>query len=117
MPISANIQEVIDTITQQLEASEDGTTSAAAADLHKRAVEAIHSGRQVQAEGEEPPPWVRYMSLFAKNEDELARLIPTDGTENDPVKRDARAYLVANGTCAPGTVMRLLDFVTNKLDA
>jgi hypothetical protein len=63
-----------------------------------------------------PADWVRYMKLFANDADELARLIPTDGSEVDEEKNVARAYLAANGMCAPGTGDRLLDNVSAKLN-
>ena len=60
--------------------------------------------------------WVAYMNIYAKNPEELARLIPADGTENDPIKREARAYLVANAVCAPGTTGTLIETVFDRLD-
>jgi hypothetical protein len=114
MPISTNIQEIADRIRDEVNASEDGTSQTAAG-LHVKAVAAIFSGGQV-VDGQAPPAWKDYMNTFAKSPEELARLIPTDGTDNDPVKRDARAYLVANGTCGTGTTMTLQDNVTTKLD-
>lgn len=60
--------------------------------------------------------WIAYMSLFAKSPEELAKLIPTDGTQNDPDKREARAYLVANAVCTPGTATGLIDNVFDRLD-
>ena len=60
--------------------------------------------------------WVIYMKQFAKDDQQLARLIPTDGTEKDVIKNTARAYLAANGMCAPGTGRNLGINVTGKLD-
>ena len=60
--------------------------------------------------------WVIYMKLYSTNPDELARLIPTDGSDNDEKKNIARAYLAANGMCAPGTGDGLMNNVTNQLN-
>ncbi|HYY98479.1 MAG TPA: hypothetical protein VE642_07810 [Pyrinomonadaceae bacterium] len=114
MPISANIQEIADIIAAEVTQSGNNTSQTADA-LHVKAVAAIFSGGQV-VDGHAPEAWEIYMNTFAKSTDELARLIPTDGTENDPDKRDARAYLVANGTCGGTTTMNLLVRVTIKLD-
>lgn len=65
----------------------------------------------------EKEDFIAYMKLFAKTPDELARLIPTDGTDNDEKKREARAYLVSNAICAPGTTTQLLENVFGRLDA
>jgi hypothetical protein len=52
--------------------------------------------------------WRRYMEQFIdtdfpENDDQLMRLLGTDGTDTDPGLNRARAYLVANGTCGQGT--------------
>jgi hypothetical protein len=62
--------------------------------------------------------WVTYMRLFADTEkpQQLARLIPTDGTENDSAMRDARAYLVAAATCTPITTTHFEEAIGNALD-
>jgi hypothetical protein len=75
--------------------------------IKERAINAIMGGAA---------DWVAYMSLFAQTPDELARLIPTDGTDADADKREARAYLVANAICAPGTATGLVENVFNRLD-
>lgn len=59
--------------------------------------------------------YVDYMKLFAKNDAELARLIPTDGT-TEPERQRARAYLVRNGMCGHGTGEQILDNVTTTLN-
>ena len=59
---------------------------------------------------------ISYMSLFANTPAELARLVPTDGTENNADMREARAYLVSNAICAPGTATTLIDNVFDRLD-
>lgn len=60
--------------------------------------------------------WIAYMSKFSQTPGQIARLIPTDGTHNDQDKREARAYLVANGVCAPGTATGLINNVLDRLD-
>ena len=60
--------------------------------------------------------YIAYMSLFANTPAELARLIPSDGTQDDPTMRQARAYLVANAVCAPGTATGLTANVFDLLD-
>lgn len=61
------------------------------------------------------PAWETYMRKFAETPEQLARLLGTDGTLGDPVKDKCRTYLVANGTCGPGTV-EFLDFGVNTID-
>jgi len=65
-----------------------------------------------------PADWIAYMMLFAAVDkpQQLARLIPTDGTENDAAMRDARAYLVAAAPCTPDTVDNFEKGVTDILD-
>jgi hypothetical protein len=60
--------------------------------------------------------WVTYMRLFATTPEQLARLIPTDGTEANPAMNDARAYMVAGGPCTPDTFDKLEDVVSIVLD-
>lgn len=59
-----------------------------------------------------PDDWTTFVTMFAKNEAELALLMPS----NNPVKREAQAYLAANAMCGFGTGDRLLDNVSTKLD-
>jgi hypothetical protein len=113
MPISVNIQEIADTIAAERIQS-GNNTSKTADELHAKAVAAIFSGRL--ANGQVSEAWQTYMNTFADTPDDLARLIPTDGSENDVEKRDARAYLVANGVCTATSTMDLLNRVTTKLD-
>ena len=51
--------------------------------------------------------WKAYMSLFADSADQLKRLTTTeldgDGTNEARYLPRVRAYIVANGVCAPGT--------------
>lgn len=51
--------------------------------------------------------WKAYMSLFAESADQLKRLTTTEldgeGTDEARYLPRVRAYIVANGICAPGT--------------
>ena len=51
--------------------------------------------------------WKTYMEQFidkdADHDDQLMRLLATDGTDTNPGLSRARAYLVANGMCGQGT--------------
>lgn len=61
--------------------------------------------------------WTEFMKEFAtEGSPELARMIPTDGTHTRGDMNDARAYLVANSTCTPETVVKLELGVTAILD-
>ena len=108
MSISDNISEKIEAI------HEERITIANPAKPHPIADEVRTKARKAILGGAED--WKAYVQLFAKNAAELARLIPTDGTGDDEKKSTARAYLAANGMCAPGTGDRLLDNVTNELN-
>ncbi|HEX7176199.1 MAG TPA: hypothetical protein VF240_13135 [Pyrinomonadaceae bacterium] len=104
MTIKSNIEEVITKIIAEVDAGlEDKEV---ATEVGDKAVAAILGGAA---------EWAAYMKLFAKTPEELARLIPTDGTA-DETKQKARAYLVANGTCGSGTTRGLLHTVENKLN-
>lgn len=106
MTIRANIEEKIVEIQKEIEihGPQGGPLSKK---IKEGSISAIMGGAS---------DWVGYMSNFAKTPEELARLIPTDGTENDPKKREARAYLVANAVCTPGTATGLIDNVFDTLD-
>ena len=63
--------------------------------------------------------WRQYMEMFSNptNPDELARLLPTDGSDIDPAMNQARTYLVGNGTCGADTTgHRLIEGVWDTLD-
>jgi hypothetical protein len=77
--------------------------------LKAKALKAIYGG---------PADWVAYMMLFGAPDkpEQLARLVPTDGTENDAAMKEARAYLVAAGPCTPDTVDNFEKGVTDILD-
>lgn len=102
MSIRTNIEEVMKRIREG-----DKTLGES---VRKQAVDAIKSG-------EATPEWKQYMSLFARDEVELARLMPTDDTKNVYEMDVARTYLVGNGTCgAETTGFHLIQGVEDKLD-
>ena len=107
MAISDNIRAKANAVRDEKAASEN-EVSATAQDLHAKATKAIVGG---------VADWVAYMQLFADPNDpaQLARLIPTDGTDDDD-RQSARAYLVRNGMCTEETTEMLTDHVTTTLD-
>lgn len=103
MSIRTNIEEVMEQI-----GGDNGET--VGGEVQKQSVQAIKAG-------EGSPEWKEYMSRFAKDENQLARLLPTDDTKGDYEMDVARAYLLGNGTCgAETTRFHLLDGVGDKLD-
>lgn len=57
------------------------------------------------------------MMIFTDVDEELDRLVPRPlGSDPDPERTKARAYLVSNGVCGIGTTGQLLNEVTTKLD-
>src|SRR5580765_7116177 len=107
MSISENIQEKADQIhAERLAIPNPDQPHPIADEVQKKAQDAILGGQE---------EWETYVSLFAKDAQELARLIPTDGT-GDATRNRARAYLGANGMCGSGTGDKLLDNVTSKLN-
>jgi hypothetical protein len=76
-------------------------------DLQTKALAAIQHG-QGSAE------WETYMKLFANSNAQLDRLTAKDATAGDPDMNQKRAYLAADGTCTPDTV---LNFGHNASDA
>jgi len=108
--ISDNITRKMDEVEQEIEAREQDPQAPTphTDELHAKALNAILGGSG-------SPQWEDYMNLFATNAQELARLIPTDGT-TQPDREQARAYLVANGMCFLGTTTGLIDNVTTDLD-
>jgi hypothetical protein len=105
MTIRAKIEQKMADIEAELVTHPAGDGPIAKA-VREGAINAIHGGAS---------DWVQYMQLFGPTTNELARMIPTDGT-NDPDKREARAYLVSNGVCAPGTATGLINNVLDRLD-
>ncbi|HEX8071576.1 MAG TPA: hypothetical protein VF546_16600 [Pyrinomonadaceae bacterium] len=109
MTIRENIQDVIDKMLQEQAAG--GGHSATADEVQRKARAAITGGNASQA-------WRDYMMLYSDsptNPRQLARLIPTDGTETNAAMQEARAYLVANGMlCGVATTDLTDNHVTNE---
>ena len=105
MAISENVQKVAEDIKKELLVPPGGK-SQLAQNVQEKAIKAIFGG---------PVEWVEYMQQFSTNADELARLIPTDGT-SDNKRKLARAYLLANGMCGETTTGALQNNVTVDLD-
>ncbi len=84
-----------------------GTVSETSNRLKLKGLSAIRGG---------PAEWAIYMKEFANTPEELARLIPTDGSHVRGDMNDARAYLVANGPCGTGTYNRLEVGISALLD-
>jgi hypothetical protein len=101
MSIQENILAVMDQVQKD-------PTGKVGEDLRTQAISAIYSG---VGSGD----WNAYMNNFAKTPQELARLM-AQNADCDPYIRQARAYLVANGTCGAGTTRTLLFSVENILD-
>ena len=99
--IEANILEVKQKIIDEGPASETSIR------LRRKALDAILGGSI---------EWVAYMQEFAKSPEELARLIPTDGSHKDQAMNDARAYLVAKSPCGTDTVTTFEKTITGVLD-
>jgi hypothetical protein len=105
MAISDNIKARAQAVIDERQTGPSQT----ARELHDKAVKAITGG---------PADWVAYMKMYAGDPidpDQLARLIPTDGTD-DAVRQEARAYLVRNGMCLDDTTHMTIDHVDDKLD-
>ena len=112
MSIKSNIEVVIEKIHLEREAVGDPNKPHEFSDeLRTKAMNAIFGNQE---------DYVTYMRLFINNdnEEELARLMPAaeDGNEEEKKRNIARAYLVANGMCAPGTGDGLLTNVTGSLN-
>ncbi|MDX6712091.1 MAG: hypothetical protein QOH96_3107 [Blastocatellia bacterium] len=105
MAISDNVQKKANAIRQEQIDFPDGPTPISD-EVQQKAIKAITGGVS---------DWVAYMKLFKTSDAELARLIPTDETSDGP-RVQARAYLVANGTCGMGTTQHLAEIVTVSLD-
>jgi len=86
---------------------DEGANSPTADRLKRKALDAISGGNA---------EWVIYMKEFAKTPDELARLVASDGSENDDGMNDARAYLLAKAPCGTDTVTGFENGITEILD-
>ena len=107
MAIDDNIKEVQDKlIAEQIAVSENpGAPTPFSDEVRSKAKAAIFGGFV---------EYVDYMWLFAKNAEELARLLPTE-KPIDPNRQEARAYLIRNGICGHGTGNMLPNNVAGRL--
>lgn len=107
MTIRKNIKEVRKKILAEVVEEDKPFTR----EVQDKAVEAILAGMS-------SPQCRTYMSLFADpaKPQQIARLMAEDGTEADPAKRRARAYLVSNGPCGTDTVTNFENGVSDALD-
>ena len=102
MSIRTNIEGVMEDI-------ENGNT-ALGDEVRAKSIAAILAGTGTSE-------WSDYMGLFSTSPTELARLLPTDGTDTEEDMRQARTYLVGNGTCGADTTgTRLIEGVWDILD-
>lgn len=108
MAISDNIQAKAAAIFKEKQDFQAGriTSTPIANDVQTKAKAAILGGNK-------SPAWVDYMTLFKTTGTELARLIPTDGSNT---LDETRAYLVSNGVCGMGTTDQIANNVDKKLD-
>ena len=85
--------------------------------IKNEAIAAIYSGI-ADADG----AWSTYMRNFVDTPEtpatakQLARLTTTDEDAANPYLTEARAYLVGNAVCFPGTTTGTLQGVNNLLD-
>ena len=99
------IREKIEEVRQQVKANNPKGTGARIKNL---AVKAIYAGFG-------QPDWVKFMEEFATTKQQLARLTTRD-TDCHDYNEPARAYLVGNATCLPGTDGNLLQGISEFLD-
>jgi hypothetical protein len=86
-----------------------GPSGTVATENRKRAIAAVTGGVTSTA-------WRTYMSHFATTPEQLERLLGTDGTGDDAVLIEKRAYLVGNGVCGEGTGQNFGELV-DTIDA
>jgi hypothetical protein len=77
--------------------------------LREQAVKAMYGGFGSAA-------WNEYMAQFASTPRELARLQTRQTDSGDDYLDRARAYLVANAICFPGTATGFLRGIDDALD-
>lgn len=106
MTIRANIQKVIDDLEADRIAHPPNGGDFSK-NFKEAAISAVLGGVD---------DYAAYMRRFAQTPGQIARLIPTDGSHTNPDNREARAYLVSNGVCAPATATGLLNNVLDRLD-
>jgi hypothetical protein len=107
MTIRANIKQVRKKILLEVIEEDKPFTR----EVQDKAVEGILNGMS-------SPQCRTYMEMFADpaKPQQLARLMAEDGTEADPAKRRARAYLLSNGPCGTDTVTTFENGVSDALD-
>lgn len=95
---------------KQLLLEVDGVANLSA-DVQRLALAAVKDGQGSAA-------WREYMSLFVEdgNTKQLARLMGKDSTGKNPAMNEARAYLVADGTCGTDTVTNFGNGASLVLD-
>ena len=103
MAISDNVRKIGEDIG--LEIDKDVPGRPLATNVQRLAINAILGEAAARRE---------YMDIFAESEEELAHLTATDDTDAD--RREARAYLFANGICGSGSTRRILVNVTERLN-
>jgi len=86
-----------------------------AGEFRRQAIEALHAGIG-------QPAWNTYMSNFVDNPQtatttaQLARLTDPSNDPNVAYLREARAYLLGNAICIPGTITGLPQGIEMFLD-
>ena len=84
--------------------SQKATTGVTAlGDAIGNAAEAALLKGMTAPDGTATPEWERYMALFANSAEQLERLTSNKHDGNNTWLPRVRAYIVANGICAPGT--------------
>lgn len=120
MTITQNIQNVINKIFEERSLSADGRSSATGKMMSDLASAAILAGQGDPASGQFTDEWRNFMTFFAGtpvNAQQLARLLPTDGTHINAAMQHERAYLAGNALCGATTPDTTLDGdVTVNLD-
>ncbi len=107
MSIRENIKAKKRTMLLEL----DEVTANTSKDMQTLALAAVHGGPTSAA-------WKTYMEQFvdAGNTKQLARLLAKDSTATKLDMMDARAYLVADGTCGSATVTNFGNGASVLLD-
>ncbi len=83
-------------------------------DLKAAATKALLGGMPDDDDTNNVTDWAKYMSIFADNPSQLARL---KGRDNHATYvKEMCAYLVANGTCGGGTPHNLAQGVDESID-
>ena len=112
MPVSEKIAARIADIQKERTAKllKPDTPTPKADEVQEKGIAAVLGGSQ-------SPAWETYMRIFTTDDAELNRLVPRPlGSDPDPERTKARAYLVSNGVCGIGTTGQLLNEVTTRLD-